>query len=638
MMLTTVTTCAGLETLPTELLISIIKQLSKADLKALSLVSKKCHYIVAEPLWKSAIIKPLSERHLHQINAAALPQSLFQFAQQVHFRSDFRIVLKNRCPHYQDARGDDGSDPSRIDKEGDSHVGSRPGVEEDGDKRTQRFHDLAQQAKSTLGRFQPDQLCAFSWDFGACVPSEVLGPSGTIPLNNPSLRSLNLTTDPTCHSSGAQHCEIDLSALCQLQSLRWRGPGARHLDTLSRTIENNSGRLRSLELDFICWASLKRDLDFDQGIRLEADEWCANNVFGLTRQSPQPTLSAIRELSLAQVPLGDGIGRTINFDTLVSLKLRNCRNWDDFLDEIIHLGVPIRLKTFEIRDSEYVTGYGAPETLNRFLTTFDGLEELFVSYWNSEKGDYRGRWNHVTSGIWNSANHHRETLKRLGYHRRERVWIGPESDLQDEGLYMWGISETQDNPSQHPLADLDLDFIGLSCSPGLLGTILLPFSSKESLKVIHIRQSGVGWSWVIEDDEINPGFFRMTPEERRKAVDEQERKESGHGVESGHVSTADEYDAALRARIQPEFGELAEWAFGPRGICSLQAIAYGDFSRGGRMGRSREVDQLLVCRNTHTGDGEHSNFRIVRKDDPEARVLDKYDDALQALPMEPLML
>ncbi|KAK3300725.1 uncharacterized protein B0H64DRAFT_21776 [Chaetomium fimeti] len=632
-------TAEGLETLPTELFIRIIKQLKKADLKSLSLVSKKCYFVVAEPLWESAIIKPLSERQLHQINAGDLPQARFQLARQLHFRSDFRLVLKDRCPHHKDAKGDDGPTPSKIDDEDELHVGSRPEAGEDGDKHPQRFHHLAQQAKLALERLQHDQLLGFSWDLGACVPSDVLGPRGTISLNNPSLRSLTLTTDPGCQTPGAPDSDIDLSALCKLQSLRWRGPGVRHLDTLSLAIENNSGRLQRLELDFIRWGSLERDMmELKKTNLLEAREWCANNIFGLARQSPQPILSAIRELSLAGMPLSDGMARTINLDTLVSLKLRECKNWVGFLEGIIHLGVPIRLKALELRDSRAVTQRDAPVTLNRFLNAFDGLEELFVSYWNSSRRTYVGYWHHASLGIWSGANHHRATLKRLGYHRRWTEWACPEGDVLDLDLRMWGISQIgYEDPSQHQLAELDLDFIGLSCPPDQLEEILLPFSFNASLKVLHIRQSGYGWSLVLEEDEINKGFFRMSSEEQQKLALEQESEESERGVEGGHDTTADEYDAGLRARIRPEFKDFAEWAFGPQGIRSLQAIAYGDFSCSGRVGRPRRMEQLLLCRNAHVGDGENTNFRIVRKDDPGVRVLDEYHDALQALPMEPLL-
>lgn len=130
------------------------------------MVSKRCHSIIAEALWESAVIKPLSEHHLHQIDAAALPQSLFQFARQLHFRSDFRSVLKDRCPHDKHAStrepgSDHGLASLKIDEEDKSRGGSHPEPEEDGDEHPQRFHHLAQEAKSVLERLQHDQLHGF---------------------------------------------------------------------------------------------------------------------------------------------------------------------------------------------------------------------------------------------------------------------------------------------------------------------------------------------------------------------------------------------------------------------------------------------------------------------------------------------
>jgi hypothetical protein len=220
-------------------------------------------------------------------------------------------------------------------------------------------------------------------------------------------------------------------------------------------------------LDFIAWGQFKDDLELEEKKRWIADDWCANKIFGLTNQPSQPLFPAIRELSLTQVPLADGMGQRIGLETLVSLRLRKCPGWLGFLEEITQRGDPLRLKTLEIRDSQ-AEAWANHEIVDKFLSSFEGLEELLVSYWNSTKRDYIGRWNLLGSGIWNAAAHHRATLKKLGYNRRETVWVGPESDVPDEGLYSWAINETDDDPSQHPLAGLGLDFIGLSCAPRLL--------------------------------------------------------------------------------------------------------------------------------------------------------------------------
>ena len=75
-----------------------------------------------------------------------------------------------------------------------------------------------------LTRSAPTNLATYSWDLGTCVPFEVLKPRGTVLLNNPSLRSLSLTTNPNCHRSGGRDCEVDLYPLRQLQSYVGEAP------------------------------------------------------------------------------------------------------------------------------------------------------------------------------------------------------------------------------------------------------------------------------------------------------------------------------------------------------------------------------------------------------------------------------
>jgi hypothetical protein len=144
-----------------------------------------------------------------------------------------------------------------------------------------------------------------------------------------------------CH--GEPECIMDLSALRQLRSLRWRAPGVRHFDTLCLAIGNNSERLQSLELDFIYLGDLMRDLELEYN-PFDGFSWCENRVFGLARQSPHPLFPAIRELCLTQVPLDPAMARALNFDTLVSLRLRECPNAHHFLEHLLTLCRPIKLK------------------------------------------------------------------------------------------------------------------------------------------------------------------------------------------------------------------------------------------------------------------------------------------------------
>lgn len=175
---------------------------------------------------------------------------------------------------------------------------------------------------------------------------------------------------------------------------------------------------------------------------------------------------------------------------------------------------------------------------------------------------------------------------------------------------------------------------------------MLPFASKASLKVLHVRQASTKYKWSVALRDINDAASDV-PSSSTSSGGHQNPASQPDGVDperdadTADASQADSYDAFLRARLRPKFTKFAEWAFGPQGIGSLRVIAFGDFGRGGRPGRtdSEQIDQLILSRNTHAaGEGKHGNFRILSHDDAEARVfLDEYRDALEALPMEPLL-
>ncbi len=308
----------------------------------------------------------------------------------------------------------------------------------------------------------------YSWDLGTCVPSEVLGPCGIISVNNPLLRSLSLTTDFGC-SREKEECKVALSSLGQLQNLCWRAPNADHVKTLFDVLKRNSERLQKLELDFVDWPTLRERLGLLGGNQDDGPQnACASFVFGLTRQPPQLIFQAIRELSLTQVPLVAEMAHVINFGTLRSLTMRRCPSWDRFLahvtERVTESGLLIQLKTLEIYACDDVTcelGYG---TIGDFLDTFDGLEELFISHAGPKK----------TRRLWNHVIRHQATLTKFVHHQRSRN-VDDESphftkdhDLSDLGMNSRDWRLMEEDPSQNPLATLDLDFLGLCCVPDRL--------------------------------------------------------------------------------------------------------------------------------------------------------------------------
>ncbi|KAF5966994.1 AAA family ATPase, partial [Fusarium coicis] len=163
-------------------------------------------------------------------------------------RTDFEFSIRRRCPHAE------GLDSSMHFDDGD---------DEDDELQDQpRFYAFAQKVESLIRRFEPQQLQGFSWDLGTCLPPEILGANRVVPLQQSSIQSLSLITDPTCRACYDGECEIDLSPFSSLQSLSWKGPTSDNLDALTVALHNNSTHLRNLELDFSNWQELREYLSY----------------------------------------------------------------------------------------------------------------------------------------------------------------------------------------------------------------------------------------------------------------------------------------------------------------------------------------------------------------------------------------
>jgi hypothetical protein len=75
--------------------------------------------------------------------------------------------------------------------------------------------------------------------------------------------------------------------------------------------------------------------------------------------------------------------------------------------------------------------------------------------------------------------------------------------------------------------------------------------------------------------------------------------------------------------------KFAHFAFGPKGLLSLQVIALGDFCYDGRFAQTT----AFLVRSASGNDAMGCSYRQIRHEDYELRVLiDKYYDALSACP------
>ncbi|KAF2193898.1 hypothetical protein K469DRAFT_549029 [Zopfia rhizophila CBS 207.26] len=205
------------------------------------------------------------------------------------------------------------------------------------------------------------------------------------------------------------------------------------------------------------------------------------------------------------------------------------------------------------------------------------------------------------------------------------LYFEEECDIRDLSLTLFDkeMAEWTKNLSQHPLSQLDLEFLGLCCDPELLKCVLSPLATKRSLRVIHIRQSGtdlkhyVSWGIQRSSDALNKGVELDTPTTTR----------------SCQIGGSDEYEPLELTKL---LHDLAQWVFGPKGLPSLEVIVCGDFFYKGRYAQSN----VFLCRNVglrvREQDMAGQTFRHFSRDDLWQRnLLNKYSNILAACPASP---
>lgn len=452
---------------------------------------------------------------------------------------------------------------------------------------------------------------------------------------------------------------VELSSFRRLLNFAWKGLRPEHMEPLGVVLRNNSRHLKSLELDFCNLirffrnnkdgqdksSSTTSDNTSDNGDGMDRtgvrkSRFFASNILGVDSKSPSLLFPNIRVLSLSHVPLTRSMAPVFSFDTLVSLRLRLCSCWDVFIKRVLKLNHPIRLKMLEIQDSDAVSDDLGEDIILDFVNAFEGLEELFVCH--------PGPMSALE--LWKVVAHRHTTLKALVCHQTTVVqdWSSPVfgqvCDLADMGIDGGEMRRIREDPSKNPLTELDLEFIGLACIPGRMVSIrdihpwtprgsrclsqkylMLPFTSKTSLKAIHIRQTRSDiqkfGSWALRD--------RISPLISRARSDASSDSDLTTHTEIASFEFDDDELAPPGTYLRNEFRHFAQWAFGPEGISSLDIIAYGDFAHGGRL----SSDSVLLKRQT----GRTSHFRVLAAMGWEWKdALDQYHVEMGACPSEQL--
>ncbi|KAJ6780000.1 hypothetical protein PWT90_10460 [Aphanocladium album] len=495
---------------------------------------------------------------------------------------------------------------------------------------TQHFNRLADRAMSVLQRLRPNQLDSFSWDLGVCASPAVLGKDGELARNQSSLRSLDITTNSTCWDFWGfmgPSCHVDLADFPHLRRLRWRAPNPGNLDALADALRLNRAHLRELELDLTCW---RRMLEYfqkrPQGGAPSEPSFFPEQILRRQPTSPQPYLAQLHTLSLSNVPLGAAMALEVNFATLRRLTLRKCPLSHAFLERVVQLRLPLRLRRLEFQEA----GSDDGRAVRLLLGAFTGLQDLCVS----ETGSVDAL------ELWElAARHHGASLQRLVYQRRfepnhEASLFETTGDTQ----VLHG-NEVDKLHLENPLALLDLELIALACRPESLERILQPFKERKSLKGIHIRQSFTEQaefgSWALKDGSL------ATTSESDAGVNPNPPSATGPGNgDAASLTPASDpetssQDASLSSQGEEthyegwttEFRQFATWVFGPDGIASVQFVVYGDYSHDQRW----SARNLLLYRIA----GQDEQFRGSEYSWCDA--LDQYRAELSAAPPEPLL-
>ncbi|ENH75910.1 hypothetical protein FOC1_g10003052 [Fusarium oxysporum f. sp. cubense race 1] len=589
-----------LASLPPEILENICDKLNGIDLQRLSLTAKWLHKVAFRQLWRSMTIQPYPESERHCISPYGPPQPCLQYTRELRFDPGVDADPK-RCIHASDWLGYMGNWAEKVplhqytwEARGDSF-----GLE--GGKLVRvKFECLAQRAVILLNRFNDGQLESFSW----------------------------------------------------------KAPMGCHFDNIASLVKANARQLEELELELQGWSQDRESREStvihhednpEVWDKIPASTMLARKMFGLqeaaSAAAERTCFPNLRSLKFTRVPLRDentGIQVTassINLNALRHLSLRMCPYWMPFLSSIMESQTPVQLKTLEILDfyldTPHETAKRKAATITEFIDSFKGLEELTVSICSPTSS--LQFWEHVAG--------HAASLKRFVYHQRitdqdeELLNSRLGRDSSDLGISSGDRNCIRKDPSQNPLSRLNLEFIGLTCAPKYLKDILLPFVAKRSLKVLHIRHTGMNSgpsaSWVF-----NHALELKITEGENKGVPIDDTTKSSNSLnddaEEDVYLSLEELATAVRERrewktppLQQSFREFAKWAFGSNGIKSLEYIVAGDLSHWSRY----SANNALICRVV----GGERRYRVISQErgGPEWRdVNSRYGSALEASPVE----
>ncbi|MCJ1271703.1 hypothetical protein MMC22_011608 [Lobaria immixta] len=452
---------------------------------------------------------------------------------------------------------------------------------------------LAIKIARLLSALPDNQLASFSWEMGTCFPNAILGEQGYLVTHQNCIRKLCLVTESGCISGVPP-----LKKFPNLQELSWKGlVSDDDCAALREFLELHHERLVSLEVDFVTWAEVEHyfDLHDDNSTPL------ADLILPKRKDDYGNSLPNLQNFSLSAASFKGSWDRLIdgfNLHGVTELRFLNCKFAVELLDYMARTKVSLHVTKVELvlprqEIDEFKSKYVD------FLAPFDALEDLFLMFDS----------NYADKTYINTILHHRDTLRRLVFHRRYYL-------LAEEAPY-WEEFCDSSGDGDGELAELllksELQSAGICGLPSELQNSFQGIaSSVDSLKLLHLRFTGKAERKpkFLSD----PGIYGASLFSEFKARREHIQGENWREDEEKEVET------------------FADWAFGPDGFPRLEVLASGDFSHGNRFAAT----QMLWCRQGHVSESKKTWRTVERSDVAENELIDANMDMMSACAVSPL--
>ena len=453
---------------------------------------------------------------------------------------------------------------------------------------------------------------------GTCFPNVLLGEQGYLVAHQHRIRKLSLITEGDCFFRTPL-----LKEFSSLRELSWKGVlSDSDCDALKAFLELHHERLVSLEVDFINWTEVveRFNIPFEDDDEDESTP-LTDLILPMRKNEYEGFLPNLQTLSLSAASFKgsrDCLINAFNFHSVKELRLINCEFAVELLD-------------YMARTNQYLNAAKAELVLSEdemiefnvidFLGPFDGLEDLFLMFESVDADQYYAQM----------ILRHRDTLRRLVYHRRHYC-VAKNSPYSQEYCDS-SLEDTECGGFAEIVRETKLESAGVCAEPSKLQKSLQGIASRvDSLKLLHLRFTGKA--------ERKPKFFKES--EASDGDSPSSESQSSESTPSRRSQSPSETEFRIRwEQIQgenwrndeeEELEAFANWAFGPNGFPRLQVLASGDFSYGNRFMDTHR----LWCRDTR-GSGEKKTWRTVRQSDiAENELIDVNRDMMSACPVSPL--